>query len=620
MTARTLLPFVHAADEAEPGAWYHVFSASQIETFLDCRRKWAWDKIARIPRPTNGSAALGDRVHAQLEGYLDGGSFDFTEVVSGRKVAEIAASSIHLLPEPCAPGPEGETEAEQVARHARHGMAIEGEFRWQSESTKFVYTGRKDLQLVDSGAIPGLAEENGLEVDELGRTGVPAVLDHKSTSSFQYVKEKDVLEWDVQANLYAYDLIATTGAEQADLVWNYMKTRGANDARRVHLRVHRDQAKQRFALIQDVAKDMATIRDRAPKFSNAPRDGLEGPPDMGQEWRETLAAFVEGISPNANACEKFGGCSYRHVCRLGPAEGQFRFMTNEKSEDLFDSLRKRASAQDVAAGVAPELPPTCAPEAVPAPEAPPAWTTAPVDPMSLKKVRAPASSPAPVEINPPESKLPPPVPPPPPAAPAPRVKTEEEIAAEGPKTTNGKRRGRPPGSKNAPKDPTGADALAHTEPTTVAAPTAAWAAPSEIVLVAKCAAATPPETPPNVLASGEACTAQGDALEPCEENAALAYELFVNCFPIGREYALLEKYVARAQKMIQDELAGTDAAVSDYRFIPYGKANGALSVAVVEALRADPPAALMVRASTDEGRAVLASLMAHASSVVMGVN
>lgn len=48
----------------------HV-SASQIDTWLTCRRKWWFHKIMGLPIPQAASAALGEAVHAGQETYLD---------------------------------------------------------------------------------------------------------------------------------------------------------------------------------------------------------------------------------------------------------------------------------------------------------------------------------------------------------------------------------------------------------------------------------------------------------------------------------------------------------------------------------------------------------------------
>lgn len=51
--------------------WDHV-SASQIENFLLCERKWFFKSIMRLPTPEHASAKLGKEVHDSIEKYLLG--------------------------------------------------------------------------------------------------------------------------------------------------------------------------------------------------------------------------------------------------------------------------------------------------------------------------------------------------------------------------------------------------------------------------------------------------------------------------------------------------------------------------------------------------------------------
>jgi len=45
-------------------------SASQIQTFTECQRKWAWRVLDGVEEPPNKAAELGGQVHAELEKYL----------------------------------------------------------------------------------------------------------------------------------------------------------------------------------------------------------------------------------------------------------------------------------------------------------------------------------------------------------------------------------------------------------------------------------------------------------------------------------------------------------------------------------------------------------------------
>jgi hypothetical protein len=321
----------------------HFFSASQIDTFLGCRRKWAWDKVARVPRPQNDSAKLGDCTHKQLETYLAGGPLDFTEYVNGINVGNVAASGVHLLPAPNAPG-----------------VQIETSFRFTSPDTGFTYVGRKDVEGDCGSVIPVVEGEPDVPPG-------PFVLDHKTTGNLRWAKTPDDLSWDPQAQLYARALLEERGVGAVNLVWTYYQTKGGKASKRVHLRVTSSHANRTWRAIEDVARDMASTSE-----------GLDG---------GDAHAYVNTLSANPKACSAYGGCPYQHVCRLSPAERMKAIMSS--GDDVIDSLRKRAEVLD-GGSVAPT-----APAPTPAP--------ATVDLLSLKK---PSTTPAPAPtlgINPPEA-------------------------------------------------------------------------------------------------------------------------------------------------------------------------------------------------------------------------
>jgi len=48
-------------------------SASSTETYLDCKRKWAYGYYWRVPRVTSPAAEVGNKVHDVLEHWLKTG-------------------------------------------------------------------------------------------------------------------------------------------------------------------------------------------------------------------------------------------------------------------------------------------------------------------------------------------------------------------------------------------------------------------------------------------------------------------------------------------------------------------------------------------------------------------
>ncbi len=282
---------VHVPAEGQPR-----FSSSQVETFLSCGRKWAWDKIAHVPRAEGASASLGSETHNQLETFLAGGALDFT-----KPSGEIAAKGVHLLPPPKSPG-----------------MEIEKEFLFQSTRTGFWWSGRKDIELSSSSLLPW----------RKATSGRPAVVDHKTTSNLRWAKNPEDLLYDVQANLYAYELATRTGSGEVDLVWIYYPTKSAAPAEPVFLRVSAEHATRMFGLLEAAAARMASHLEVS-----------RGSPAPG-------ASYVLTMAPNPGACSAYGGCPYQHLCKLSPTE---RMRSLMPQESIMDSLRKRAQQADALA-------------------------------------------------------------------------------------------------------------------------------------------------------------------------------------------------------------------------------------------------------------------------------
>lgn len=338
----------------------YLYSASQLQLYIDCPRKWAFRYLEKLVTPQHPSAALGQEVHEQQLGpyLLEGRTFDYT-----RESGYIAAQMVALLPAPQTPD-----------------MKVERSFVIPSPTGKFGYRGFIDLYLPDSVVLPGMTG------------GAPAVVDFKTTSNIKYAHTEETLATNVQAQLYAMAVAFEDNADVVDLVWTYSKTRKPYRAQRTHLRVLAPHVAEQFASIDRVAASVETIRLSAPRALDVP--------------------------PNLRMCDAYGGCPYRHKCDHAPpvvAGGVNQMAFEQKTSSLLARMKKvaapevPAAAYDAAerAAIQAEAPkdPTAnyyepmavaltAATGIPA-EALPDWATAPVDP---------GIRPA---INPPESLLPP---------------------------------------------------------------------------------------------------------------------------------------------------------------------------------------------------------------------
>lgn len=139
------------------------WSASQVDTYNTCNRKWWFNKILGIETPPHPSAVIGTEVHAQLEAYLE-------EKATADSLGPIARTALPFAPKP---------------------------------GTVYIEQSIEELGLV-AGGLPALGY-----IDVLDLTGdIPQVLDWKTTSNFRYAKTEDELLRNVQMSVYARATLA----------------------------------------------------------------------------------------------------------------------------------------------------------------------------------------------------------------------------------------------------------------------------------------------------------------------------------------------------------------------------------------------------------------------------
>ena len=264
-------------------------SASALEAFDLCPRKWAWRKLDGVKVPSSPSAAFGSSVHAQIERWLIHGTpFDLTT-----EAGECALACLHLLPKPGTPG-----------------MRVEKSFILKAWGLTFF--GYKDIELVD-----GPNAETDL--------GIPEVWDHKTTGDpKRWAHSPETLLENLQAGLYAAHTMASTGANSCNLVWNYVKSKPPYKAGpTVRLTVTRDTITPTLARIRDLAETMHLIR----------LSGLR----------------AKDLPYNAGACEAFGGCAYQAHCNLTPQERMASIM-GSISDEQREALKRKLAEKMGGAG------------------------------------------------------------------------------------------------------------------------------------------------------------------------------------------------------------------------------------------------------------------------------
>ncbi len=290
-----------------------TLSPSQISVYRDeCKRKWGFRSIAKIPTPTHPAAALGIEIDdTQLQPYLrDGRAFDYTRP-SGS--GDIAASALAFLPQP-----------------KSHGLEVQKHFTFRSmlRREELSYQGYVDLWM-PSGGMPDVWH------GETMGPAIPAVCDFKTTGNLKWQKTPKVLETDVQAMVYATFAMVATPARIVDLVWIYMQTKGTRKAKRTHLRVHAKHVFDQFKAIDAVGVEMMLTRRE-----------LEA--NLGNR---TLEEAVLDLPPNPEACENFGGCPFRSRCNLSPAAFTTTAIDTPEFTDMSDTASLLAQLKAKRAGI-----------------------------------------------------------------------------------------------------------------------------------------------------------------------------------------------------------------------------------------------------------------------------
>jgi hypothetical protein len=280
-----------------------AISPSQVETFDLCARKWAYNKIDRIPSPQNAAAALGEAAHKHREDWLIHGTPPPDD-----KTGKLARVGMEHLP------PPGKAMVE---------IPLVLPVTLDADPT---VNGGRPVRVKVNGRIDFFMP-NTPDGFIFGEAGIPLIGDHKTTSGEQWAKTADdLLTKDSQAAIYAaYALHVVPTAPAVDLHWSYMVKGSSPRQHQVKTRISRDQALTRFSAVVSRAKDMLRVI-------------------------QTPGIVASAVEPTVSACEAFGGCPYREVCPITTHERIGALMAQGSLNDL---LSARVSAAPVLGTPAP---------------------------------------------------------------------------------------------------------------------------------------------------------------------------------------------------------------------------------------------------------------------------
>ena len=207
-------------------------SASQIESYLMCPRKWGFRSIEKVQAPPNKYAQRGLDLHDVAERFLRDGT-EPPDTDAGKAFR----AGLPFLPAP--------------------GTGVcEGAFEYRIPGEPFVFVGRIDWR---RGPKP-------FAID---------LLDHKTTSSsdFSWTKDKGALMADVQAMLYSAYVMQLEGLEVIRGRWlSYRWTPDRPKAVPVDFEAPLAHVVAQFEKIREIAREMAFRVEQHVKAAELPYD------------------------------------------------------------------------------------------------------------------------------------------------------------------------------------------------------------------------------------------------------------------------------------------------------------------------------------------------------------
>jgi len=280
----------------------HRISPSQVETKRLCLRKWGLEKLDRVPKPENKYASRGTDCHFTLEGWQrDGKEIDFTT-----DTGKIVSSGLKFLPRP--------------GTHI-----VEHNFVFRTE--RATYHGKMDLRGVLASPIQ-------------------VVWDHKTTTSFKWLKPPEVLRRDPQANIYASAAIAESKEngvlfERVEQNWvYYLADPDKPKSRKVQLHVLANESVRKpvrdTKLVKPEHFGIMYLPELQDRFGEIEEDAVE----LLQLYHDKPKAME--LPYNAAACSAYGGCPYKNnPCKLTMSERIISMEAQTAKTSLADKMRAK---------------------------------------------------------------------------------------------------------------------------------------------------------------------------------------------------------------------------------------------------------------------------------------
>jgi hypothetical protein len=227
-------------------------SASQISTFKNCPRRWAYTYLDKIKLPPSSAAKFGSSVHHTLEKYLLTNTIDY-EIREG----QVAKPGLHYLPKGL--------NSDQVEKY------------FEFNHKKIGFRGYIDFFNQDS-------------------TNNVLVGDHKTCSSFRTALTSEQLKHNVQSNIYAQWAFQELGAESVKLKWIYYRTKGKPAAQCVEAEIKKHEQPSLFETHLGIASSIIDTLNQKP-------DSLDMPKNLNSCFKYGRCPFWDACKANRKPLE-----------------------------------------------------------------------------------------------------------------------------------------------------------------------------------------------------------------------------------------------------------------------------------------------------------------------------
>lgn len=248
-------------------------SATQLESFRLCNRKWWFSYVSKLPTIQMDHFAFGDVMHKVAERYFlaDDNGYDAD------------GNPVDLFPEGWA---EGLDPRDQVLIKDLVEEAI-------SQGVWSRRTGREVERKIEHEVIPGAKLVGYIDVFYPDK-----IEDHKTTKNMRYAKSKKTLPQALPMLVYAYD--AVVEAKKAGRPLDTVKLR-----HNIFLKDY-DNPRVKSVEVPVTVEDVesfwtSTVQPTAEKMLKTRKI---------EEWTSVTPA-----EPESGACAAFGGCPFLDICR-----------------------------------------------------------------------------------------------------------------------------------------------------------------------------------------------------------------------------------------------------------------------------------------------------------------